>query len=197
MLDVLFAAPVLLFTVPALLSLALWATASLGLLPLDVDADFDLDTEDGGSLAFLGLGSVPTILLITLFLFAFGWLGVGVVLILPLTGWAATGVAIPVALVLALAVTAMVGKPLGKLFRSTPAASSRSLVGKVATVTSGSLTDTFGQVTIRTPSGPIELSARTEPGATLTYGDRVLIYDHDSNSGLYSVAPHVDDAFPL
>ncbi len=194
MLDVLFAAPVLVFTVPALLPLALWATAGLGLLPLDVDADFDLDADDGGSLAFLGLGSVPTILLITLFLFAFGWLGVGAVLMLPLSGWAATGVAFPIALVLALVVVAMAGKPLGTLFRSAPAASSQSLVGRVAIVTSGSLTDTFGKVTIRTPSGPVELSARAEPGLTLSYGARVLIFDLDPASGLYSVAPHVDDA---
>ncbi len=137
---------------------------------------------------------MPTVLLVTLFLFAFGWLGVGVVLLLPLTGWMATAVALPIAFVLGLVVTAMAGKPLGKLFRSAPAASSRSLVGKVATVTSGRLTDTFGQVTIRTASGPIELSARADAGTALSYGDRVLIFDHDAASGLYSVAPHDGDA---
>ncbi len=199
MLDALFAAPLLPFTVPALLALVLWLVASFGLVSFDGDADFDLDLDveaDAPFLSWLGLGTVPAFLLVTLFLFAFGWSGIGLHGLLGglfgLDGWAATGATLPVALLAGLGTTGVLSRPLGRLFKTEEAAKRKTLVGRTATVSSGTLTDTFGSVTLRTASGPVEVSARVEPGVSLAYGQKVLVYEHDEALNLYFVAPYAE-----
>ena len=191
MLSALFSPPLLPFTVPALLTLVLWLVAALG--AFSFDADFDLDA-DAPFLSWLGVGAVPVFLLVTLFLFAFGWSGLllhGFVAgVTGLEGWAATGTALPLALGAGVGATGLLGRPLGKLFRTEEAASRRTLVGRIGVVSSGEVTEGFGTVTVKTDAGPVEVSARAE--TPIPYGSKVLVFQHDATRDVYSVAPHAD-----
>lgn len=191
MLSALFSPPLLPFTIPALLAVALWLVTVTGALSPEADFGLDADTP---VLAWLGAGAVPGFLVATLFLFAFGWSGL--LLARPLAGafglegWAATGAAVPLALLGGAGVTRLLGRPLGSLFRTEEAATRSSLVGRVGVVSSGEVTPAFGTVTVRTPSGPVEISARAD--APLPYGSKVLIFQHDATHDVYAVAPHAD-----
>lgn len=170
----------------------------------DVDMDADADTGSGGGGLFqlLGFGYVPLTLSLVLLCFSFGWTGL---LLSSLFGSSVAGVvgggvaASGVLAVPALLAAGIVTAPLSRLFAPLfqdygKATKTYELVGKTAVLTTGSVSETFGSVSVRVPGrSPIEVSARVQEEAdaeAISYGDRVLIYDHDAEKNVYYVAPH-------
>ena len=192
-------------------------------LDLDLDADLDAGGDVGGDvsgafdgeagapgtsvLAFFGLGLIPLSLFITIWCVAFGWTGLALVEWLGPTvaalvgsGWA-TGLALaPVAFALAVAVTAPAARLLRPLFDDYGRAKgARELVGKVAVLSSGRLTPSFGRASVTLPSGGrADVAVRldehdADAAGTLAYGDDVLLYDYDAEQGVYLAAPAPDE----
>ena len=212
LLQTLFEPALLPFTIPLLLALALWGLAVAGLfdfeafdfdLDLAGEADLDLeaDTAGGGLLQLLGLGTVPLSLVLTLVLFGFGLSGLGIHLLfdaeLTALGWsagAANLLAVPGALVLGVGFAAGLSRLLGPVFQTEGRAhGARDMVGQLAVVKTGSISPTFGSVTVKVDGEPIELSARTETEANgLHYGDQVLVIEYDAERGTYLVEPVED-----
>jgi hypothetical protein len=62
-----------------------------------------------------------------------------------------------------------------------------TLVGKMATVTTSEVTETFGQVTIEQQGPPIVLNARAAAMDRYTKGEVVQILSHDSQSNTYLI----------
>lgn len=210
LIDALFDSAVLVFTVPMLLAVLFWLLALVGLFDfeafdfgMDVDLDAEAELDGGGALHALGLGLIPFSLMLTFLLFVFGFTGIALhTLLVSALDWSAgtaTLAVLPVALIAALAVGVVVGRLLHPLFRDHGAATmANDLVGKVATLTSGSVSTTFGAATVRMDGDRIEIAARTETDTNdLGYGDRVLLLDYDAAHNLYLVAPFDDeDALP-
>jgi membrane protein implicated in regulation of membrane protease activity len=209
LIDALFESAVLVFTVPMLLAVLFWLLALIGLFDFeafdfDLDTDLDVETDLSGSvLHAFGLGLIPFSLMLTILLFVFGFTGLALHTLLGDTlGWGAgtaTLVFVPVALMTALAVGAGAGRLLHPLFRDHgTATTAHDLVGKIAVLTSGSVSPTFGAASVQMDGALIEIAARTESDANgLGYGDRVLLIDYDPACNLYLVAPFDgEDALP-
>ena len=208
----LFEPALLPFTIPLLFALVLWGLAALGLFDfdgfdadVDLDADADLDVEGAGSglLQLLGVGAVPLSLVLTLLLFLFGFFGIALHGLLgdalAARSWSRWGMDVlfgPVALVGAVAGTALLARPLGGLFQDHGRAhGASSLVGKIAVLKSGTVSPAFGTAVVRVDGDLVEVSARSEGTENgLGYGDRVVIFDYDAEKNLYYVAPFEDDA---
>jgi hypothetical protein len=63
-----------------------------------------------------------------------------------------------------------------------------TLVGKLATVATSEVTETFGQVVIEQQGPPIVLNARAAPLDRFTRGQVVQILSHDSQTNTYLIA---------
>lgn len=210
----------LLFTLPLLFALFLGSLSVLGLFDLDaldldldlgvdpdleldadLDADVDPDVEagSGGVLELLGLGMIPFSLLLIVLCFSFGWLGLALeyLLVSPLSAWVGVGWGVtisiaPVAFVGALGVTAPVARLLHPLFKDYGRAKDvHDLLGQRATLTSGSVSPTFGSASAQLDHGqPVDISVRTtDDDNDLGYGDEVIVFDYDTENDLYYVAP--------
>ena len=173
---------------------------------LDADADHDINTDydadagvaDAGiwisTLSFLGVGKVPVTLIVTVLMFLQGV--IGIVLnnyIIKFLGtdfwsWIAVLAGFVLSFTLALFPTAWMMKPLYPLFQDYGVAeTSESLVGQIATVSTGTLDSSFGQAKLTLPNGEgVEVSVRIPAGANpLHYGDKVLIVDYSEEKNMY------------
>lgn len=206
-----FTGPRLLFSAPLLFALVVWCLSFVGLfsfhafdldldldhdLHLDADLDHDADFGNVGNLAQLvGLGMVPFSLFITLLLFWFGALGLGVHALYGITNWFIVGVvALPVLLVAA-RITGFTARRLQPLFRDFgQATQGHELIGKIATLTSGQLSTTFGQARVQLEGGvvvQVAVRADADP-TTAVQGDRLVITDYLPEKNIY-LATRLDD----
>ena len=170
---------------------------------LNPDVDPDVEAGGGGILQLLGLGMIPFSLLLILLCFSFGWLGLAIEYALPKStlswigkGWALTGFVSPLALLGALLVTSPLARLLHPLFKDYGRAKDvHDLLGKQATLTTGSVSPTFGAASVRLEHGQtIDISVRTPNEENdLGYGDAVVIFDYNTENDLYYVAPLSDE----
>jgi hypothetical protein len=143
-------------------------------------------------LGFFYLGRVPTIALLSVFALIF-WLGTVLInqwinptadVLRGILSWA------PVALG-SLLLTRLVFWPLLPLFdemHRRHGEIENTLVGKLATVATSEVTETFGQVVIEQQGPPIVLNARAAPLDRFTRGQVVQILSHDSQTNTYLIA---------
>jgi hypothetical protein len=145
----------------------------------------------------LGMSGVPLSIVGTFFA-AFGWvfsyLGLS---FLPATGLALGGTALVVltgvgATVLALGATMVATRPIKKLFRLAPVTQNSDLVGRVATITTLTVDERFGQALVDDEGGsPILIQARSrETDSGLTRGTKALIFEYDRTGEVFYVAPY-------
>lgn len=155
------------------------------------------DAHDGafsGVLASLKLRSAPvTVVLSAFLLFAwilsiFGMQAVAAWLPGIASGLAGAAVLL-LAGVLALPITSVVIRPLAPIFAPPVATKSASLVGKVATVRTGTVTDRFGEALLEDGGAGLVVRVRVDTGDTLKRGDQVVITAYDDARHEYTVAP--------
>jgi hypothetical protein len=91
--------------------------------------------------------------------------------------------------VLALPITSIAVRPLARIFVSPVAAKHESLVGKVCTVRTGTVTDRFGEALLEDGGAGLVVRVRVETGETLKRGDQVVIVSYDGERQEFTVAP--------
>lgn len=149
--------------------------------------------EAMGLLSRMGLSGVPVTLLVTL-LALFGWLISYFIQLLLLSHipliilyYPAGLVAFFVALAASIWITARVCKPLRKAFRNSHAASNRSFIGQTATVTSMSVSSTYGEATINNDGSAFILHIRADAANKFKRGDKVVLLEFVSGENAYRV----------
>lgn len=216
-LDIAFSFPTVIFTVASIFLLGFWTVTTLigaGADALDdLDLDFDTDTDVDvdvdteiepsgdanilrGALKFLGVTGMP--LLIGLNLFSLGAWFTSVVAISALDPVGLSGAARTIAgfvvLILAVlvgsAITRLVGRRFAHVFKATYAHKQREFVGQIATITTSSVSATFGQAELRDEEGAsLIVQVRCAKSNDLTTGDRALVFDLDPETGEFQVSP--------
>lgn len=94
-----------------------------------------------------------------------------------------------IAPVLALPFTSIAVRPLARIFVTPSAAKHESLVGKVCTVRTGTVTDRFGEALLEDGGAGLVVRVRVDTGETLKRGDQVVIVGYDSERQEFTVAP--------
>jgi len=194
--------PTILFTIPLVVVVLYWFTASMGLVEVDVlDLEVDADVNaDGGNLdglagllMKLGLNGVPVTLVLSLIILI-AWsvsflcyhfflqfmpfdvlryvIGIGVVV----------GV-----LVAGVVITAQLIKPLRPLFKKASAATVKSILGQVAQVRTSRVTASFGEAVLDDQGAGLILKVRCEDEERFKKGDRVVLLEYLSNENAYRV----------
>jgi hypothetical protein len=217
--DIILGFPTILYTVPLGLALLYWLFVIVGALDIDlisldgVDGALDGAAEGalegvaegadaighGGGLASLlsalNLGKVPLTISFSFIIF-FGWIasyiGASVVGSAVPAGTAHTLLDVAVMLlagVLGVAVTSQAVRPLAPAFHTHQAASRDASVGKLCTIRTGSVTETFGQAEVADGGAGLLLEVRAPEGNGLKRGDQALIYDYDAERELFLVEP--------
>jgi len=192
----------LIFLLPAALAVLYMLLLAMGALSfegLDVDFDAPGDADGIDLLGLLGLGRMPLSLLLVFFGLLWGivwWLAVGFFRGI----WPEPGVfiwpSLAVALVGALALTAVAARLLGPLMPRTESfgAGARELVGRLAE-TRYAVSEVAGTVQVHDQYGTLhEVPARVLPGeAAIPAGTRVVLWRFDETTGSYLVTQ--DDSF--
>lgn len=184
-------APTLPFTV-LLAALAIyWIGAAFGFV-FSEDEMFDASDTDGAwasFLSFLNVGEVPVMIVITVLtlstwvlsilgneFLAGGSLALGFVLLVP---------AFAVGCVITRFTTAPFKKVLCLLNNEGEAP--MQLIGKVAKVTTASVTDRYGQAAVETGGAPVIVQVRVAAGESLARGDSALIVAENAATGTFTV----------
>lgn len=180
-----------------------WIIGMLGLIDLDFSGDIDLDMDSDVSVGGLtglmltfGFTGVPfslvfSIIILLCWLISF-YLQFYVLTLLPdgwlyyLVGAASTFIVFLVSL----PITAVVVRPLKGLFKSVETATSQNLVGKEATVATGTVSETFGQARVFNDGAEFLLDVRCDPEHIVKMGDKVLVIKYMQESHAYIVAPY-------
>jgi hypothetical protein len=158
-------------------------------------ADGDADSGAlSGILASLKLRSAPaTVVLSVLVLFA--WL-FSVLAMQGVAAWLPGGGDLVRLLVLvgaplaALPLTSLAVRPLARVFVANQATKSQDLVGKVATVRTGTVTERFGEALLEDGGAGLVVRVRVDDaGAALKRGDQVVILGYDAERQEFTVAP--------
>jgi len=203
--------PTAIYTVLLAIVVIYWLVGMLGLVDLDfsgdidvdvdvdIDADVDADISVGGLTGLFltfGLTGVPFTLIISIVILVC-WL-ISFYLQFYLLTWLPEGWLYYIAgsvveagvFLISLPVTAILIRPLKGFFKSVEAVTNRHLVGKDATVTTTTISDTFGQVKVFNEGAEILLDVRCEPQHNLTMGDKVLLIEYIQATNTYIVSPY-------
>jgi hypothetical protein len=156
------------------------------------DADGDADADGGGVWTMLGLGTVPLTISIS-FILLVGWVG-SLLAMHYLVGDSGIGKAIllPIVLILALPIAALLVKPLAPVFRIKEGKTNADYVGHVCTITTNSVDDTFGFANIEDGGSLVQISVRCDQSGKLARGDKALIIEFDPTRRTFVVEPSAD-----
>lgn len=178
----------------------------LELLDLDIDfdaeGDFDVDVDgaavDGSASPLaqlagaLGIGKVPVTILVTFFTFA-GWVlsYFGTLYATPVIRFGAVG-ALLFAASFALAIPAMaaMAHPLKKVFETKTRRGGADLIGQVCEVTTGSVSERFGQARYDDGGAGLLLKIRCDSENDLGRRAAALIIGYDREGDVYLVEPY-------
>jgi hypothetical protein len=147
-----------------------------------------------GLMASLKLRSVPATVVLSLIVL-FAWL-------FSIFGMQATAAWLPeglygvarfavfvIAPVLALPFASIMIRPLAPLFAPPKETKHQSLVGKVCTVRTGTVTDRFGEALLEDGGAGLVVRVRVDTGQAVKRGDQVVITGYDAARQEFSVAP--------
>lgn len=192
--------PTIIFSGLLIIVLFYWLCAAFGLLDIDVfsiDTEFDagLDaTGFAGWLTKLGLAGIPVTIILTLFTL-FGWVisyfcvygfirFIDSTLLRYLVGFAVFAIT----LFISLHLTALCLKPVRKkLVSLNKPKTVHQLIGKLATVRSGSVSEQNGEAMLEDGGAGLILQIRAPSIENLKRGDRVVIISYDAQSHSYQV----------
>lgn len=162
-------------------------------------ADGDVGEVDGGgaagAVAALKLRSAPATVVLSV-LILFSWIvvtgGMQLLAAFAITGIAATLAKIALLVlspVLALLPTSLAVRPLARVFTPPVATKHVSLVGKLCTIRTGTVTDRFGEATLEDGGAGVVVRVRVETGEKLGRGDQAVIVAYDAERQEFTVAP--------
>ena len=156
------------------------------------DADGDADADGGGVWTMLGLGTVPLTISIS-FILLVGWVG-SLLAMHYLVGDSGIGKALllPLMLILALPIAALLVKPLAPVFRIKEGKSNADYVGHVCTITTNTVDDTFGFANIEDGGSLVQISVRCDKAGKLARGDKALVIEFDPARRTFVVEPSAD-----
>lgn len=150
----------------------------------------DVDVPDAGVLATLvsalGLRSAPVTVVFSLFAL-FGWLASALAMTsfgndLPFPTWL-TGIPVFVAAaILSLLLTSVAIRPLAPVFATRHAKTHSDMIGRVVVVSTGDVSEKFGQATLEDGGAGLILQVRADPKLELRRGDRCLVVDVDGGA---------------
>lgn len=184
-------APTLPFTVLLAALVLYWIGAAFGFV-FSEDDMFDSPDADGvwgAFLSFLNVGEVPVMIVITVLtlstwvlsilsnaFLAGGSLVLGFVLLVP-------------AFAIGCVITRYATTPFKKVLRllNSEGEPPMQFVGKIATVTTASVTDRYGQASVETDGAPVIVQVRVGAGESLARGDGALIVAEDVPAGTFTV----------
>ncbi len=189
----------LVFGVPLVLCLILWAVSIIGFLDLDVDVDTDAgEGVLGEAFDSLGIAGVPPLVVASMVsLIAWFVAIVGqIVVVDPVDGVAAIAVGIvvvAVALVAGVFGGARLARPLGSAMVTARAPDGAELAGQSAVVRSGRVDETFGYADADWPDGSqSRVEIRDDRARGFAAGERIRLVDFDRDRGWYSIARETD-----
>lgn len=199
-----FSYPTLFFTVLLIIVQIYWLFAILGMLEidiLDIGPDLAEDAGDGlqglgGLMVMLGLSGVPVTVVVSLLVLS-GWLytflAVELFFFWTLDGWwnvlAGTGVLL-VTTALSIPTTALLSRPLRGLFAKAYSTSPQKvLIGQTCVVRSGTVNETFGEVTAVVDGASLLLKVRADASKQIKRGDRVVLLEYQAPTNTYWVIP--------
>ncbi|MBN2162658.1 MAG: DUF1449 family protein [Pontiellaceae bacterium] len=159
----------------------------------DLDADADADVQGGGPfqsmLLYFNVGSVPVTVWLSFLIFTCWLLSVletyyfnpglhfliGLIFVIP-------------NLIVGMYVAKMATAPLKKVFDAMAPKNitRKSLIGQRATVSSSTVSSSFGQIVVKTDGAPITLNARS--AHEISKGEMVVI-THEKEPGVFTVEP--------
>jgi hypothetical protein len=168
-------------------------------LDADVDGDFDVDADGPSAgimhslMAAIGLGTVPVTIIGSIVTLAAWFLSFAAVYYLgPVLGtsvFAGLGIVV-VSFVLSLPITSVFTHPLKGIFTTHTHTGGQTLVGKLCKVTSGSVTQTFGQAEVDDGGAGLIVSIRCETEGALKRGSRALLIEYNAEQDIYFVEPY-------
>ncbi|MBI4953665.1 MAG: glycine zipper family protein [Myxococcales bacterium] len=163
----------------------------------DGGADGHADAGSTGLLGALRLRDAP-ITVVTSFVTLYGWLlsffGMRhLAPVVPLPLWA-SGIGVMLAsFVIALLMTSVTVRPIGRYFKTHSGKRRQDFVGSVCEVQTGEVTETFGQAHIDDGQAGLVVQVRAMSGKLATRrGDHVLILEYDDAREAYIVEPYED-----
>jgi len=207
LLDVASQFPTLIYSTLLGIVVIYWIVGLLGLVDLDfsgdvdldIDVDSDVDISVGGLAGLMltfGLTGVPFTLVISIIILIC-WL-ISFYLQFYILAWLPDGwlyylmgsVASFIVFLVSLPLTAVVIRPLKGMFKSVETATSHDLVGKNATIATGTVSETFGQARLFNNGAEILLDVRCDQEHNLKTGDNVLLIEYLQEQHTYMVAPY-------
>lgn len=188
------------------LFLLYWLMAIAGVVDLDIfDIDVDMDADAGsvggvaGLLSTLGLTGVPIMISLSI-LVLLAWIlsFLGQYLLFPLAGTMFGGLSIVLltlmsvvlfigVLVLSVPITAAIVKPMAPMFVSHGAVTNKDFLGYTCEITTGSVTEKFGQASIDDHGAGLLVSVRASEPNSFKKGDRAVIISYDATGGVYQI----------
>jgi hypothetical protein len=195
-----FSFPTLIFTIPLIVLMLFWLMAFAGLVDIeifdiDVDADSEADSATGGWLETFGLDGIPLTVALTLVdIYAFAFTYLARKYITPLFDGilSATAIGFIVAMfavIVAIPLAALCCKPLRKIFHTHEAVSKKDLDGVICTVTTQTVTESFGQATA---DDGMVYSVRASTPNDLCKGSRIVLLEYSTEHDSYIVASEAE-----
>jgi len=197
--------PTIIFSTLLGIVIVYWVIGILGLIDLDfsgdieLEMDTDIDVSVGGLTGLMltfGFTGVPFSLVISIIILLC-WLISFYLQFYLLTGlidgwlyYLVGAVSSFIIFLVSLPITAIIIRPLKGLFESAEATTSQHLVGKEATVATGTVSETFGQARLFNDGAEFLLDVRCDPEHTLKMGDKVLVIEYIQESHAYIIAPY-------
>lgn len=175
------------------------AASGSGVEALHAHGHHFFDGDFASVLDALGLRGVPLTIWLSAFVL-FSWaltlLGMSVAgapLAAVVGGFGAGALVTIVAMTLGALATGVAVRPLRAFTQTLPALAHRSLVGKVCTVTTMRVDGGFGQAEVDDGGAGLIVQVRSAEQNELTRGSQALIFEYDSDQGVFHVA-RFDDA---
>lgn len=197
--------PTVIFTFFLGLALLYWIVAVLGMVDIEI-FDFDLPEGDAGGsspdvLAGLmlrfGLHGVPVTIILS-FVFLFGWL-ISYYLSHFFLGWSSGWmrllVGLPVfivALVAAALITSLILKPFKPLFKNAKQQSAKDFVGRTVIVRTSRVDQAFGEANLDDGGAGMIINVRSMSEDVFSRGDRVVLLNYVSETGIYQVVSEAE-----
>ena len=194
-----FSFPTILFTIPLIVLMLFWLMAFAGLVDIEIfDIDGDADSGDsalGGWLETFGLNGVPLTVALTLVdIYAFAFTYLARKYLTPLFDGilSATAIGFIVAMfavIVAIPIAALCCKPLRKIFHTHEAVSKKDLDGVICTVTTQTVTESFGQATA---DDGMVYTVRANTPNDLCKGTRIVLLEYCKEHDSYIVASEAE-----